>query len=55
MLHGEGNLKEVSIEAVVIRADGTREDLGRVSYWNRNPLKRAVNRLKEKRNGNVRR
>lgn len=32
--------REASIEAVVIRADGTREELGRVAYWNRNPLRR---------------
>ena len=31
---------EASIAAVVIRKDGTREDLGVVSYWHRNPLKR---------------
>lgn len=28
-------LKRLSIEAVVIRADGTREDLGVVSEWNK--------------------
>lgn len=32
-------LKSRSIEAVVIRADGTREDLGVVSYQHSNPLK----------------
>jgi hypothetical protein len=55
VIQGEGNLREVSIEAVVIRADGTREDLGRVSYWHRNPVKRAIDKLKEKASGNVRR
>lgn len=34
------NVKAVTIAAVVIRADGTREDLGVVSYWHRNPLRR---------------
>jgi hypothetical protein len=34
--------KEASIEAVVIRADGTRQNLGRVSYWHRNPLRRLL-------------
>jgi hypothetical protein len=33
-------LKQVSIEAVVIRADGTREDLGVVSYWHKSRLRR---------------
>lgn len=37
---------ESSIEAVVIRADGSKEDLGVVSYWHRNPLRRLVWRLR---------
>lgn len=37
---GKGNLREASIEAVVIRADGTTEDLGVVSRWHKNPLVR---------------
>jgi len=40
--------RELSIEAVVIRADGTREDLGTVSYWHRNPLKRLVHWLRSR-------
>lgn len=32
------NPKMVSINATVIRADGTVEPLGVVSYYNRNPL-----------------
>ena len=31
----------VTIEARVIRADGSAEDLGVVAYWDKNPLKRA--------------
>ena len=38
-------VKEIQIEAVVIRADGKREDLGVVSYWNKNPLKRLSNKI----------
>lgn len=35
------------VSAVIIRADGTREDLGVISYWHRNPIKRWwVNRRK---------
>lgn len=41
----KGKFKEVEIEAVVIRADGTREELGAVSYWHRNPLRRAQHRI----------
>ena len=45
---GNGNLREVTIEAVVIRADGTREDLGQVSYWHKNPLRRVLHKLKRR-------
>lgn len=37
--------KSVTVEAVVIRADGTREDLGAVAYYHRNPLRRLYWRL----------
>lgn len=30
-----GEIKEMTIEAVVTRADGTVEDLGVVSHWKR--------------------
>jgi len=42
---GNSNLSEASIEAVVIRADGTRENLGVVSYYHKNPLKRLYYKL----------
>lgn len=42
-----GKVKEARIEAVIIRADGSREDLGTISYYHRNPLKRAWHKLKE--------
>lgn len=32
--------KQMVLEAVVIRADGTREDLGAIAYWHHNPLRR---------------
>jgi hypothetical protein len=34
------NVKSAAIGAVKIHADGTREDLGIVAYWHKNPLKR---------------
>lgn len=43
-----GKVKSLQIEAVVIRADGTREDLGVVSYYHRNPLRRLAWRLSRK-------
>lgn len=41
--------KEASIEATIIRADGTVEHLGVVSYWHRNPLKRLAWRITQAR------
>lgn len=43
----KAGIKSASIEAVIIRADGTREDLGTVSYWHKNPLRRALWRIKQ--------
>lgn len=34
------NVKHATIEAVIIRADGTREDLGTICYYHKNPMKR---------------
>lgn len=34
--------KESRLRAVVTRADGTREDYGLISYYDRNPLKRLA-------------
>jgi len=46
-------VKEAQIEAVIIRADGSREELGTVSYYHKNPLKRLQHTILEKlRNGN---
>ena len=42
---GKSNAREATIEAVVTRADGTVENLGTVSYWHRNPLKRLIFKL----------
>lgn len=39
--------KEATIEAVIIRADGTVEQLGVISYWHKNPLKRLAWRMKQ--------
>lgn len=38
--------KQATIEAVIIRADGTRVPLGVISYWHKNPLKRWAWRMK---------
>ena len=41
-----GRAREVTVCAVITRADGSTEPLGTVSYWHRNPLKRLFWRLK---------
>jgi hypothetical protein len=33
------------VSAIITRADGTVEDLGVISYWHRNPLRRLWWRL----------
>jgi hypothetical protein len=40
--------REVQFEAVVIRADGTRENLGTIAYWHRNPLRRVMWQIKNR-------
>ena len=40
-----GRAREVSISAVITRADGTTENLGAISYWHKNPLRRIAWRL----------
>ncbi len=43
-----GGLREVTIEATVIRADGRTEQLGVVSSWHKNPLIRLARKLRRK-------
>jgi hypothetical protein len=43
---GTVGASEIVIEARVIRADGTVEELGRIAYWHRNPFKRLAWRLR---------
>lgn len=40
-------VRQTSVEAKIIRADGTVEDLGVIAYWHRNPLRRLAWRLKQ--------
>lgn len=43
----KSNTKESSISAVITRADGTIEDLGMISYYNSNPIKRWIFKIKQ--------
>ena len=38
-------VRKATIEAVIIRANGMRENLGVISYYHRNPLKRLAWRI----------
>jgi len=38
-------MSQMSIRAVITRADGTVEDLGTISYWHKNPLRRLAYRI----------
>lgn len=40
-------VKQMTIEAIIIRKDGTREDLGVVSYYHKNPIKRLLWNVKK--------
>jgi hypothetical protein len=40
-------VKSATIRAVITRADGSKEDLGAVAYWHKNPIKRLWFKLKE--------
>lgn len=37
-------MSQQTIRAVITRADGRVEDLGVISYWHKNPLRRLVYR-----------
>lgn len=45
-LKTKNRLKSLSIEATIIRKDGTIEPLGEISYYHKNPLKRFMWKLK---------
>ena len=42
-----GDVKEAEMSIQIIRANGTIEDLGVVSYYHKNPLKRWAFKLKQ--------
>lgn len=44
---GKSSPKEIKMEAVIIRADGTREVLGTIGYWHKNPIKRLIFSVKK--------
>lgn len=44
---GVSNCESAEVSMVVIRADGTKQDLGVVSYYNKNPFKRTMFYIKQ--------
>lgn len=47
-LEPNANIEHISLEAVVIRADGRREDLGVIAEWDKSRFKRLLYRLRGK-------
>jgi hypothetical protein len=43
----KSHVREASIEAVITRANGTVENLGMISYYHRNPLRRFAWQLRK--------
>lgn len=46
MTKAVASVKSVSLEAKVIRADGSVKDLGRIAYFHSNPLRRLGARVR---------
>jgi hypothetical protein len=40
-------VSQTTLEARIIRADGSVEELGTIAYWHKNPLRRFAWRLKQ--------
>lgn len=44
-VHSRQGMSQIAVSAVITRADGTVEDLGMISYWHKNPLRRLAYRI----------
>jgi len=47
MITTEAKVKEMTLSAVITRANGTVENLGAIQYWHSNPIKRFIWRIKK--------
>lgn len=45
--HLKSSAKEIEIQAVIIRANGSKEDLGTIDYWNKNIFKLILWKVKK--------
>lgn len=39
--------KEIQLVATIVRADGTKQELGVIDYYHKNPIKRFIWRFKK--------
>lgn len=46
-IRARGGAREMSISAVITRADGRVEDLGTITYFHKNPLRRFAFRVRQ--------
>lgn len=47
MITTQSKVKEMTLSAVITRADGTVEDLGAIQYWHSNPFKRFIWKVRQ--------
>ena len=47
MFHTRIGVRQQTLEATIIRADGSVEHLGVIAHWHRNPLRRWAWRIKQ--------
>lgn len=43
----QSKIKESSIQATIVRANGSIENLGCISYWSSNPFKMIIWKVKQ--------
>lgn len=43
----KSSAKEIEIQAVIIKADGTKVNLGTIEYWNKNVFKLILWKVKK--------
>ena len=46
-MSANSGIKEMRFNAIVTRADGTVEDFGMISYYNSNPIKNWIWKIKQ--------
>ena len=44
--NASAGVEQLTLEATILRADGTIEHLGEIAFWHKNPLVRSWMRIK---------